>query len=86
VGWLRTKDSAGGTPTDATGTVALPEKVANDRGYMKKAEICGARLCSEERSDAEPGVAASEVRHTNVLRLVFDTAALRLIAACVTHF
>ena len=29
MGWLWTEDSVGGTPTGATGTVALPGKVTN---------------------------------------------------------
>jgi hypothetical protein len=32
VGQFRTRDSVGGTPTDAVETTALPEKVANDWG------------------------------------------------------
>ena len=34
-GRFRRKDSAGGTPTDAVETTALPGKVANDSGKMR---------------------------------------------------
>jgi len=55
---------------------------------MKEAEHgSGARLYSEERSDAESAAAASNPTGlSSLLRLVFDTAALRPIAVCVIRF